>query len=322
MGGDADRMVAKEKIAYIFPGQGAQYVGMGRDLYDTFKEAREVFDKANEILGFDIKGLCFDGPQEKLSTTTYSQPAILTTSIAALRSMESRISGISAVAVLGLSLGEYSALVAGGAMEFNDAVNLVSLRGRYMEEASNENPGKMASIIGMDVDGVEKICSEASCEIANLNCPGQVVISGRKDAIDKAAALAKEKGAKRAIVLDVSGPFHSSLMKGAREKLAGALEAVEIKKPESRFVCNVNASYEEGGEAIKANLLNQLTGRTYWEDSIRLLVKEGVKTFYEIGPGKVLKGLLRRIDPGLAVNSLGTVEDIEKLSKEGAEHAV
>jgi [acyl-carrier-protein] S-malonyltransferase len=307
-------MVAKEGVAYIFPGQGAQYVGMGKDLYDNFREAREVFDRANEIAGFDIEKLCFEGPKERLSTTTYSQPAILVASIAALRVLEARLTALPVRAALGLSLGEYAALVSARSVTFEDALKLVKFRGRFMDEASRENPGKMASIIGMERKAVEDLCGEAGCEIANLNCPGQVVISGKSDPVLKASALAKERGAKRSLILDVSGPFHSSLMKSASEKLESYLKGVDIKDPALSFVSNVNASYETEGNRIKENLLKQLTGRTYWEDSIRLIAGEGIREFYEIGPGKVLKGLLRRIDPDLTVHNVGNLDDLNSLT--------
>lgn len=318
MGGHVDRMVTEKKVAYIFPGQGAQYVGMGKDLYDNFDEAKDVFDAANEISGVDIKDLCFNGPMGKLSTTEFSQPAILTVSIAALRSLKQRMADIEAKAALGLSLGEYSALVSAGSIALEDAIRLVTSRGRFMEEASKENPGKMASVLGLDRAALEEICKEAGCEIANINCPGQIVISGKDDSIDRAIAGAKDKGAKRSIILEVSGPFHSSLMKSASSGLKTVLDDIEIKKPAIPFVSNVNASYEHDGGKIKENLLSQLTGTTYWEDSIRLLVKDGVDTFFEIGPGKVLKGLLRRIDPSLKVYSIATVEDIENLASDFA----
>jgi len=300
-----------KSAAFIFPGQGAQYVGMGKDLYENFAQAKEVFDTANEILGFDLKGLCFEGPMEKLATTGYSQPAILATSIAALRSLESKKLDIDIKAALGLSLGEYSALVSAGSIKFEDAIKLVRARGKFMEEATKDNPGKMASVIGLNKESVEEVCKESGCEIANLNCPGQVVISGKSDSVDKAAALAKEKGAKRSIMLDVSGPFHSSLMESASKKLEKLLSSVDISKPALSVISNVDAAYEEDPARIRENLVRQLTCRTYWADSIRLLVKEGVKNFLEIGPGKVLKGILRRIDPGLAVYNIGTVDDMK-----------
>jgi len=307
--------VIKEKLAYIFPGQGAQYVGMGRDLYDNFPQAKEIFDEANKILGFDLKGLCFEGPMDKLSTTSFSQPAILVASIAALRSLKSKENNLDVKAALGLSLGEYTALVSADSFDFRDALMLVRARGQFMEEASKENPGKMASILGMDKDIVEDVCKEAGCEIANLNCPGQVVISGKNDSIDKAIDLAKAKGAKRSVVLEVSGPFHSLQMKSAAVKLKDFLDKVNIKKPSFPVVSNVDASYQTDAESIKKNLVTQLTERTYWEDSIRLLAKEGVRTFLEIGPGKVLKGLLRRIDSSLVVYNVGTTQEIENLQR-------
>ncbi len=308
-------MVKTKPIAYIFPGQGAQYVGMGRDLYENFSQAKEVFDKANEILGFDLAKLCFEGPAEKLSTTTYSQPAILAVSVAALRTLESRISNLDVNASLGLSLGEYSALVSAGSIDFEDAIKLVRFRGQFMEEASIANPGKMASILGLETDAVESITKEAGCEIANLNCPGQIVISGKSETVEKAMNLAKERGAKRSILLDVSGPFHSSLMKSAADKLKNYLDSTKIKEPSFSFVSNVNFSRESEPESIKKNLLAQLTSRTYWEDSIRLIAKDGVDTFLEIGPGRVLKGLLRRIDSNLVVHSVGTVDDIRAIEE-------
>ena len=307
-------MVEKKKVAFIFPGQGAQYVGMGKDLYENFSEAKEIFDKANDIAGFDLKGLCFDGPKDKLSTTNFSQPAILVTSIASLACLKTSLPDINVKAALGLSLGEYTALVSAGAIKFEDALKLVKARGQFMEEASKENPGKMASIIGLDKNIVEDICKEAGCDIANLNCPGQVVVSGKSNTIEECARLAKEKGAKRSIILEVSGPFHSSLMKSARDKLETVLDGIDIKEPIIPVISNVDASHETSPVVIKKNLLTQLVSRTYWENSIRLLIKEGVRDFLEIGPGKVLRGLLRRIDANVTVYNAGTKEEIDNIA--------
>ena len=310
-------MVTRHKVAYIFPGQGAQYVGMGKGLYDKFPLTRQVYDAANDIAGFDLKSLCFEGPAERLSTTAFSQPAILVTSIAALQCVQAYVPGLDVKAALGLSLGEYTALVAAESLSFEDGVRLVRSRGQFMEEASRDNPGKMASVIGIERAVAEDICKKAGCEIANLNCPGQIVISGTADSVEKAIFMASEKGARKSIILDVSGAFHSSLMAGAKDKLAAVLDGVVVRRPIFPFIGNVNASYESTPLKIKDNLLKQLTGRTYWEDSIRLLMKDGVETFIEIGPGKVLKGLLRRIDSNLTVHSAGTAEDMRILAESG-----
>jgi len=302
-----------KKIAFIFPGQGAQYVGMGKDLYKNFPVAKELFDNSCEILDFDLKKLCFEGPSDLLSTTSNSQPAILATSIASLKVMQSVIPGLSAHCALGLSLGEYSALVAAGSLSFNDGLKLVHSRGTFMEEASKDNPGKMASILGLSAEEVEEICKTSNAEIANLNCPGQVVISGKNDAIEKAAVLAKEKGAKRTVMLDVSGPFHSSLMSSAATKLDRALSNVKFSLPTIPVISNINAAYETKEDEIKQNLVTQVSHRTYWEKSIKLVTTSGINTFVEIGPGKVLKGLLRKIDRNLIVHNVGTKNDIEEL---------
>ena len=250
MGSDGNRMV---EVAYIFPGQGAQAIGMGKDLYDNFPAAREIFDKANSILKRDIKKLCFEGPQEELSTTANSQPAILTTSIAALRAYESSVfaGDNTAKFSLGLSLGEYTSLVAAGAISFEDALILVSKRGEFMEEASKKNPGKMVCILGMNIKSVEDLCRGIGCEIANLNCPGQIVVSGKTNNIELLASLAKDKGATRVLMLDVSGPFHSSLMTSARDKLKDYIDKVQFHAPKLNFISNVDAKPQTDAPKIK-----------------------------------------------------------------------
>jgi len=315
MGSDSHRMV---DTALIFPGQGAQYVGMGKDLYDNFPAAREVFDKAEAILKFDIKKLCFEGPQEDLSTTHNSQPAILITSIAALMALQSTpyYSQISPKFSLGLSLGEYSALVAADSISFEDAVTLVRKRGEYMEDASRKNPGKMACVMGMDIKSVEELCKGFGCEIANLNCPGQIIVSGKTNNVELFASLAKEKGAKRVLMLEVSGPFHSSLMTPARDKLKDYIEKVHILPPKLTFLSNVDAKIQNDPARIKENLIAQVNSRTLWEESVKIVAAAGIKKFLEIGPGQVLKGLLKKIDPKLEVTNIGTSQDLQSVSAE------
>ncbi|MCX5686306.1 MAG: ACP S-malonyltransferase, partial [Candidatus Omnitrophica bacterium] len=284
-------------VALIFPGQGAQYVGMGKDLHDNFPQAREIFDKANTLLKFDIKKLCFEGPQEELSTTDNSQPAILAASVAALKAFESSaiFSQFTPKFSLGLSLGEYTALVAAGSMSFEDAILLVRKRGEFMEEASRKNPGKMACVIGMDIKQVEELCKGFGCEIANLNCPGQIVVSGKTNNIELFASLTKEKGAKRVLMLEVGGPFHSSLMTPARDKLKDYIEKVQILPPKISFISNVDAKAQTDPVKIKENLISQVNSKTLWEESVKTVAGSGIKTFIEIGPGQVLKGLLKKI---------------------------
>lgn len=312
MGSDGNRMV---EVAYIFPGQGAQFVGMGKDLYDNFPQAKEVFDKSASVLKIDIKKLCFVGPQEELSTTANSQPAILTTSIAALKVYESSsFAGQYAPKFsLGLSLGEYTSLVAAGSISFEDALVLVRKRGELMEDASKKNPGSMACVLGMDIKAVEGLCKGIGCEIANLNCPGQVVVSGKTNNIELLASLAKDKGAKRVLMLDVSGPFHSSLMTQARDKLKDYIDKVQFVQPRLQFISNVDARMQTDPAAIKANLISQVNSKTLWEESIKKVAASGIKTFLEIGPGQVLKGLLKKIDPKLEVKNFGTLQDLAQI---------
>ena len=310
MGRDGNRMV---EVAYIFPGQGAQFVGMGKDLYDNFPAAKEVFDRADSILKIDVKRLCFEGPQEELSTTANSQPAILTMSVAALRAYESSplASLYTPKFSFGLSLGEYTSLVAARAVSFEDALILVRKRGEFMEEASKKHPGKMACVIGMELKAVEDLCKGIGCEIANLNCPGQVVVSGKANNVELFSSLAKDKGAKRVLMLDVSGPFHSSLMTTARDKLKDYIDKVQFHSPEINFISNVDAQIQSDPAKIKDNLIKQVNSKTLWEESVKRAALSGIKTFLEIGPGRVLKGLFRKIDPKLEVRNFGTLGDLQ-----------
>lgn len=298
------------KFCYIFPGQGSQYVGMGRDLYDNSPEAKKIFDESEDILPkIGIKKLCFEGPIEELTLTANSQVCILVTSIAALEALKSKVAGPMACA--GLSLGELTALTAARVMEFRDAVKLVRRRGELMEEASSKNPGGMASILGISLEDLRNVCQEAGAEVANLNCPGQIVISGSKESVAKAMELAIKKGAKKAIPLNVSGPFHSRLMKGAAESFKAELDKTKFSNPAIPVITNVTADYEKLEAEIKENLVRQLYSPVRWEDCVRRMAADGCASFFEIGPGTVLKGLLRRINPDLKVYNIEKIEEVE-----------
>ncbi len=290
-------------IAFIFPGQGSQYAGMGKDLAEKFPAARQVFEEADAALGFALSEICFNGPAAQLQLTENTQPAILVTSVAALRAMES--AGVAAPDfVAGHSLGEYSALVAAGSLSLPDAVRTVRGRGRYMQEAVPVGTGAMAAILGADINVVVTACEEASqgqvCSAANFNSPGQVVIAGDSDAIDRAIVLVKERGAKRAVKLKVSAPFHCALMEPAQERLGADLQKISFQDLQAPLVTNVDASVvRSGGEAREA-LIRQVTRPVRWLESVEFLTDHGVQSFVEIGPGKVLSGLVRQIDRNLS----------------------
>ncbi|MFZ0199784.1 MAG: ACP S-malonyltransferase [Candidatus Sulfotelmatobacter sp.] len=290
--------LAAQHIAFIFPGQGSQAVGMGKELFEKFAIARQTFEEADEALGYKLSQLCFDGPEEQLRLTEITQPAILTVSVAALRVLEGKVPKPCFVA--GHSLGEYSAHVASGTMNFADAVRTVRNRGKYMQEAVPVGVGAMAAILGMELEKVAAICQEAAqeevCSPANINSPEQIVISGNTAAVERGTKLADERGAKRAKLLPVSAPFHCSLMKPAQDRLEPDLTALKMQKPVYPVVCNVDASLV--GDEIRARetLVAQVTGSVKWEPSMRVLIEKGVQTFVEIGPGKVLCGLMRQID--------------------------
>lgn len=282
---------------------------MGKDLYDSFPQAKEIFEKANKVLGFSISGLCFNGPLNELTKTHNCQPAIVTMTSAcwqAYKTKQPKIDGYMA----GLSLGEYSALVAAEALSFEDAVYLVRQRGKFMEEEALKHPGKMLSVIGLDLAKTKEICAEVKAEIANINCPGQTVISGSAECIEKAQLLAKEKGAKLAVILEVSGAFHSSFMQEASLKLAKELDKININSPKFPVISNVSAKPVADKEEIKQNLIKQVSASVLWEDSMKLILSKGVSSFIEFGPGKVLKGLMRRIDSNAQVMNVGKKEDI------------
>lgn len=302
------------KIAFIFPGQGSQYIGMGKDLYDQMPAARTVYEQADAALGFSLSELCFNGPEAELIKTANTQPAILTTSIACLELL--RQAGIKADVVAGHSLGEYSALVAAGSINLTDAVQLVHKRGTYMQDAVANGIGGMAAILGLESNLVREACAQASgdgiVEVANYNCPGQVVISGEIKALEKAMELAKVAGAKRAIKLSVSGPFHSSLMKPIEEKLTAELATINMSDPALPLVANVSADYLTTAEKIKASLVKQVSYSVRWEESVLKMVNDGVQIFIEIGPGKVLSGLVKKIDKNVEIYN---VEDMSSWQK-------
>jgi [acyl-carrier-protein] S-malonyltransferase len=286
------------KIAFIFPGQGSQVVGMGKDLAEKYPVARQTFEEADEALGYKLSQLCFEGPEEQLRLTEITQPAILTASFAALRVLEDRIPRPSFVA--GHSLGEYSAHVASGTMSFADAVRTVRNRGRYMQEAVPVGMGAMAAILGMEFEKVHAVCQDAAqgevCSPANINSAEQIVISGNTAAVERGAKLADERGAKRAKVLPVSAPFHCSLMKPAQDRLEEDLNALKTQRPVYPVACNVEASLVTDELRARTTLVAQVTGSVKWLQCMRLLIEQGVETFVEIGPGKVLCGLMRQID--------------------------
>ena len=296
-------------VGYLFAGQGSQYVGMGKDLFDSFPQAQAVFDKADKVLGFSISDLCFNGPLEELTKTNNCQPAIVTASIACWQAYQLKHPQIDGY-MAGLSLGEYSALVAAGALNFEDAVYLVRRRGQFMEEEAIKRPGKMLSIIGLDLAQVKEICAAVKSEVANINCPGQIVISGSPESIQSAQLLAKEKGAKLAVILEVSGAFHSSFMQEASLRLAKDLDKINITAPKFPVVCNVTAKPVLNPEEIKQNLIRQVSSSVLWEDSIKLILAKGITDFIEFGPGKVLKGLMRRIDSNAQVTNIEKSADI------------
>jgi len=285
-------------IALLFPGQGSQAVGMGKDLAERYPVARQTFDEADAALDYSLSQLCFEGPEEKLRLTEITQPAILTVSVAILRVLQTRVPKPCFVA--GHSLGEYSAHVASGTMMFPDAVRTVRNRGKYMQEAVPVGVGAMAAILGMTLEQVTAVCKDAAqdevCAPANINSPEQIVISGNTAAVERAAKLADERGAKRAKLLQVSAPFHCSLMKPAQDRLESDLNLVTLQEPVYPVVCNVDADLVTDVARAHDTLVRQVTGSVKWEQCMRLLIAQGIQTFIEVGPGKVLCGLMRQID--------------------------
>jgi len=308
-----------KKVAFLFPGQGSQYVGMGREFYEHFRVAREVFEEADESLGFSISNLCFHGPEEALRLTENTQPAILTVSIAALKVLKEETE-IEPQFVAGHSLGEYSALVASGTLSFRDAVKIVKLRGKFMQEAVPVGEGAMAAILGMEKEEVEELCKEAAGEEvltpANFNSPGQIVISGHTPAVQRAIEMAKKKG-KKAILLPVSAPFHSPLMKPAALRLDEALKEISVNGLNIPVVTNVEARPNLHPEKVKPLLIAQISSPVQWEQSMRYMIAEGVEEMVEIGPGKVLSGLMKRIDSSIPLRNIEDLESLKKITGRG-----
>ncbi len=303
---------------FLFPGQGSQTVAMGKTLYDNYKSAAETFEEANDALGFDLKKICFEGPEADLKLTENTQPAILTHSIAAFRVL-SEETNLKPNFVAGHSLGEYSALVAAGSLKFSDAVKIVNKRGKFMQEAVPVGTGSMAALLGAVESTANALCNEATkitgkiCEVANLNGAGQIVISGHKEAIEETVKIAQanpEYGIKKVILLPVTAPFHCSLMKPAEENLKPFLDAIEIKAPLFTYIANIDAKPYKDAYAIKGNFLKQICGTVRWEQSMESLASLGICEAYEIGPGKVLTGLMKRINANIPSKCVDMQKDI------------
>lgn len=305
------------KIAFVFPGQGSQYVGMGREIYEAFDIARTTYQEASEVLQYNVADLSFRGPEEELNKTYRTQPCILTLSIAIHRILISK--GINPSIVAGHSLGEYSALVAADVLLFSDALKITEKRGIFMQEAVPEGRGLMAAILGLERNKVNEICLSLKSGYAypaNYNCPGQIVISGEKDAVEEAINLCKEAGAKRAVPLTVSVPSHCKLMETASRQLSEILDKIKLKEPVINFISNKDANFLEDAEAIKKSLIKQLSRPVLWEDSVRLMKDSGVDTFIEVGPGKVLSGLIRRIVNDVKIFNVEDVKSIEIINSQ------
>ena len=307
------------RVAFVFPGQGSQYVGMGRDLYETYPEAKALFDEADAIMGFPLSRLCFEGPKEELGDTINTQPALLTVSVALLRMLE--LDRLSPATVAGHSMGEYTALVAAGALDFADGLRLVRERGRVMKEAGEQNPGGMAAVLGVEAEALDEICQVASQEaggivqLANYNSPDQIVISGHKEALGRALELAREQGARRVIPLAVSIASHSPLMQRAAEAFASVVAQVDFHQPRVPVVANVTAAPITTVAEIREELVKQLTSTVRWVESIQHMIAQGVTTFVEIGPKNVLTGLMRRIDKSVRTVNVGDVAGVEALMR-------
>ena len=304
--------------ALLFPGQGAQFVGMGKDLAQAFPAARSLFHQADALTGYGLSHLCWEGPVESLTRTEHCQPALYVTALAALAALESELKAagteFAPSAAAGLSLGEYTALAAAGALSFGDGLRIVHLRGQVMEEAARSRPGTMASILGLEREAVDAVCSAAGAQVANVNSPGQIVISGTHESVAAASARAKEKGARRVIPLEVGGAFHSRLMEPAGQRLRQALADVPIHMPRYPVLSNVTGGAHESPGRIRQLLVDQLTQPVQWIACVQAMLRSSIRTYIEVGPGTVLKGLVRKIDPEATVHSAGTAQEIRELA--------
>jgi [acyl-carrier-protein] S-malonyltransferase len=312
--------MGETRIAFLFPGQGSQMVGMGKEFAEKYPIARQTFEEADHVLGYKLSDICWTGPEEKLRLTEITQPAILATSVAAWRVLDEK--GLSPHIVAGHSLGEYAAHCAAGTLDFGEALRTVRNRGKYMQEAVPVGVGAMAAILGMDVGKVDEVCHDAAhgqvCEPANINSPEQIVISGHAAAIERAVKLASDRGAKKAKTLPVSAPFHCSLMKPAQDRLATDLTSLPFGTPKVPVACNVDAAIVNDADSSRDALIRQVTGSVKWEQSIRLLIREGVRVFIEVGPGKVLWGLMRQIDRGPTSLYVGDEASLQKTMEQFA----
>lgn len=308
------------KTAFVFPGQGAQAVGMGRDIYESEPRARGVFEAADRALGFELSRIIFEGPEEQLKQTYHTQPALLATSIAYWQAFRDR-SDLKPDFLAGHSLGEYTALVVAGAIGFEDAVRTVRARGEFMEQAVPGGRGAMAAVLGAERAALAELCASISAsgqavELANLNCPGQIVVSGSKEGVQAVVERGKEAGAKRVVPLEVSGPFHSSLMKPASERLAGVLAELDVRPAEAPVVANVTARPVQGPDDIRRLLVDQVHSSVLWEDTVVWLIEQGVDTFVEFGSGTVLAGLIKKIDRSVKTHSINSAASLEAFAQQ------
>ncbi|MDB6035660.1 MAG: Malonyl CoA-acyl carrier protein transacylase [Verrucomicrobiales bacterium] len=299
------------KTALLFAGQGAQTIGMGKDLAERFPSARAWFDRANAVLGYDLARICFEGPESELTKTEHAQPGIYLVGWVALQLLKEQVPSLTFNATAGLSLGEFTALAAAGVLTFEDGLNVVRQRGKFMQEACETTKGGMAAIIGLDETKTREVCAEAGVSLANLNCPGQIVISGETEKMEKACEIAKAKGAKKALPLSVAGAYHSPLMVSAQDKLRTALGIVPIGIPTVPVISNVTAKPHDAPSDIHRRMVEQVTSSVRWEDSIRYLISQGFSRFIELGPGKALSGFMKRIDGNVQMLNVADVASLE-----------